>query len=59
MHYQAFEGNLYQCLVVTGIGRLPFTYLWFKTASLRGGIYAHICYDYFLFIAVLLFHFGH
>ncbi len=52
LHFSAYQWNLYQSLIVIGLGRLPFTYLWFKTDSLRGGSYAHILYNYLLFAII-------
>ncbi|NSS93214.1 CPBP family intramembrane metalloprotease [Enterococcus faecalis] len=49
MHYGVYDGNIFQCVFVIGIGRLPFTYAWRKTGSLWGGILAHVIYDFILF----------
>jgi membrane protease YdiL (CAAX protease family) len=45
MHYGVYDGNIFQCIFVIGLGRLPFTYAWRKTGSLWGGIWAHVIYD--------------
>lgn len=54
LHIETYHFHLYQALVVIGMIRLPFTYLWFKSNSLWGGIIAHICFDYLLFISFLI-----
>ncbi|CAI3416746.1 MAG: hypothetical protein SOR80_02440 [Enterococcus cecorum] len=41
---------MYQCIVVTGLTRLPFTCLWKKSDSLTTAIVAHILYDVILFL---------
>ncbi|EOA6326600.1 CPBP family intramembrane glutamic endopeptidase [Enterococcus faecalis] len=48
MHYGVYDGNIFQCIFVIGIGRLPLTYAWRKTGSLWGGIWAHVIYDYII-----------
>lgn len=54
MHWHVYQGNLYQMLIPIGLGRLPFTWLWIKTDSIWGGIIAHVLYDLFLFIPMIL-----
>jgi hypothetical protein len=54
MHFNAYNGNWYQMLIVIGVGRLPFTYAWTKTDSLWGGIIAHVVYDFLIFIPVMM-----
>jgi len=55
MHFEAYDGNIYQCLVPIGLGRLPFTYAWYKTESLWGGIWAHIIYDLMIMVPLMFF----
>lgn len=55
MHVNAYNFNLYQCLVVTGLTRLPFNWLWVKSNSLWGGIIAHIIYDLIVFLPMIFF----
>ncbi|EHI69267.1 hypothetical protein ACVRY7_01385 [Streptococcus ictaluri] len=55
LHLPTYEWSFYQCLVVIGLGRLPFTYLWFKEDSLRAGIYSYVLYDYWLFALIIFF----
>lgn len=54
MHFNAYNGDWYQMLIVIGAGRLPFTYAWTKTDSLWGGIIAHVVYDFLIFIPVIM-----
>jgi len=54
MHYTTYDGNIFQCVFVIGIGRLPFTYAWRKTGSLWGGIWAHVIYDVLLLVLTYL-----
>lgn len=53
MHLKIYHGNLYQCIVVIGLTRLPFNYAWRKTNSLWGGIIGHIIYDLVIFIPAM------
>lgn len=50
MHVNAYDFNMYQCIVVTGLTRLPFTCLWKKSDSSPTAIVAHILYDVILFL---------
>ncbi|EUJ39326.1 CPBP family intramembrane glutamic endopeptidase [Brochothrix campestris] len=54
LHCSTYDGDLWQCLFVIGIGRLPFTYAWRMTNSLWGGICAHIIYDLIILIPVIV-----
>lgn len=54
MHFKIYHGNLYQCLVVIGLTRLPFNYAWRKADSLWAGIIAHIIYDWIIFVPAML-----
>lgn len=54
MHLKIYHGNLYQCIVVIGLTRLPFNYSWRKADSLRARIIAHIIYDWIIFIPAML-----
>lgn len=53
MHLKIYHGNLYQCIVVIGLTRLPFNYAWRKTNSLWGGIIGHVIYDLVIFIPAM------
>ncbi|MGM0216544.1 CPBP family glutamic-type intramembrane protease [Enterococcus sp. AZ109] len=44
----------HQCIVVIELTRIPFNYAWKSDDSLRGGFYAHIIYDYFIFLIVII-----
>lgn len=50
MHVNVYHFNMYQCIVATGLTRLPFTWLWKKSDSLTTAIVAHILYDVILFL---------
>lgn len=50
MHVNVYDFNMYQCLVATGLTRLPFNWIWLKANSLWGGIVTHIVYDLIIFI---------
>ncbi len=54
MHFKIYHGNLYQCLVVIGLTRLPFNYAWRKADSLWAGIIVHIIYDWIIFVPAML-----
>lgn len=51
-HWSAYDGNLYQCLVIIGLGHLPSMYAFLKSKSLWVPIIAHILYDFFIFFFV-------
>lgn len=57
LHLPTYSWNWYQSIVVIGLTRIPFTLLWIDTGSLRGGFYAHILFDYIIFIPVTLISF--
>lgn len=40
-------------LVITGLGRLPFTWLWIKSDSLWPAIGAHMVYDAVVFLPMI------
>lgn len=48
IHLTTYNWDLYQCLVVIGLTRLPFNEAWRRTNSLWGGVITHILYDYLL-----------
>ncbi|MBO1308046.1 CPBP family intramembrane metalloprotease [Enterococcus sp. 669A] len=54
LHLSTYSWNWYQCLVIIGLTRIPFNYVWKRTDSLRGGIIAHTLYDYTLFLIMLI-----
>lgn len=54
LHMPIYHGNLWQVLVATGLGRLPFNWVWRKTDTLQAGIWAHILYDLVIFIPTLI-----
>lgn len=54
LHLPTYQWNWYQCLVVIGLARFPFTLSWLDTNSLRGGIYVHILYDYVIFLPIFI-----
>ncbi|WP_338962295.1 type II CAAX prenyl endopeptidase Rce1 family protein [Lactococcus garvieae] len=47
-HYTVYNGNIYQCLVIIGLGHIPTMYSWLKTETLWVPIIAHILYDVLL-----------
>ncbi|MGN0708616.1 MAG: type II CAAX prenyl endopeptidase Rce1 family protein [Anaerovoracaceae bacterium] len=53
MHVNIYEWNMYQCIVATGLTRLPFNWVWRKSDSLWGGVIAHVVYDCVLLIPAL------
>lgn len=55
MHVNVYHWNMWQCLVVIGLTRLPFNWAWRKTDSLWGGIWAHIIYDLIIFVPAIFF----
>ena len=55
IHVNIYHWNLWQCLVATGLTRLPFNWAWKKTDSLQGGIWAHIIYDLIVLIPPMFF----
>ncbi|WP_413627965.1 CPBP family glutamic-type intramembrane protease [Fructilactobacillus vespulae] len=44
IHLPAYQYNVFMVIII-GFSRYPFTMLWFKTKSLRGGIYSHLLFD--------------
>lgn len=53
-HYGVYDGNLYQCLIVIGIGHIPTLYAWLKTETLWVPIFAHVMYDFILMLLIAL-----
>ncbi|RXK17180.1 CPBP family intramembrane glutamic endopeptidase [Macrococcus sp. DPC7161] len=54
LHIETYQYHFYQALIVIGMIRIPFTYLWFNTNTLWGGIIAHICFDYLLIVSIIM-----
>lgn len=50
LHLSTYNWNLYQCFVVIGIARLPFTLATLKQNTIWAGIVAHIVFDWSLFL---------
>ncbi|WP_099974842.1 CPBP family intramembrane glutamic endopeptidase [Lactobacillus terrae] len=59
IHLPTYNWNIYQCIIVIGLTRIPFNYAWKRADSLWGGIIAHIIFDYILFIPPFLISFLH
>ncbi|KRL74080.1 CPBP family intramembrane glutamic endopeptidase [Ligilactobacillus saerimneri] len=50
MHYNAYNWNLFQMLVMICLTRIPFDLAWYKTDSLWTGIVGHIIFDLLAFL---------
>lgn len=51
-HLSVYEGNVYQCLFIIGLGHLPSMYAFLKSKTLWVPIIAHILYDFAIFFFV-------
>lgn len=54
LHLPTYGWNWYHAIVVIGLARIPFSVSWKYADSLLGGVFAHVFYDYFLILMVLL-----
>ncbi|MFD2307112.1 CPBP family intramembrane glutamic endopeptidase [Enterococcus termitis] len=54
LHLSTYDWNWFQCLIVIGLTRIPFTWATLKTDSLWAGTIIHIAFDWLIFIGVLL-----
>jgi len=54
LHLSTYDWNWFQCLVVIGLTRIPFTWATLKTNSLWAGTIIHIAFDWLIFIGVTL-----
>lgn len=54
LHLSTYDWNWFQCLVVIGLTRIPFTWATLKTNSIWAGTIIHVAFDWLIFIGVLL-----
>ncbi|MGX7202785.1 hypothetical protein BCR22_09830 [Enterococcus plantarum] len=54
LHLSTYDWNWFQCLVVIGLTRIPFTWATLKTNSIWAGTIIHIAFDWLIFIGVIL-----
>ncbi len=54
LHLSTYDWNWFQCLVVIGLTRIPFTWATLKTNSIWAGTIIHIAFDWLIFIGVML-----
>ena len=54
LHLSTYDWNFYQCFVVVGLTRIPFTIASIKQDSIWAGIISHIIFDWSLFVVVVI-----
>ena len=54
IHLPAYGWDFYQAIIVIGLVRLPFTFMWFKSKSIWGGAIPHAIFDYLIVILAIL-----
>ncbi|MDT2837672.1 CPBP family intramembrane metalloprotease [Enterococcus durans] len=54
IHLPTYQWNLLQCLLIIGVGRIPFTVASLKSDSIWAGYFVHVAYDWTAFIVILL-----
>lgn len=54
IHLPTYQWNLFQCFVIIGLTRIPFTIATLKTNSMVSGVIAHIIYDWCIFIYMII-----
>ncbi len=54
LHLPTYQWILFQCLVVIGVTRIPFTIATLKSNSMVSGVIAHIIYDWIIFGRLIL-----
>ncbi|MBE9886377.1 CPBP family intramembrane metalloprotease [Enterococcus durans] len=54
LHLPTYQWNLLQCLLIIGVGRIPFTVATLKSDSIWAGYFVHVAYDWIAFIVILL-----
>ncbi len=54
IHLPTYQWNVFQCFVIIGLTRIPFTIATLKTNSMVSGVIAHIIYDWCIFIYIII-----
>ena len=54
LHLSTYDWNFYQCFIVIGLTRIPFTIASIKQNSIWAGIISHIIFDWSIFIILVI-----